>query len=165
MCLFFNLKVLFQNNLLTHIYNMSFKNLILTIVIGAAFTACGSGNSATAEQKQEGMTEFNAGGPVEYTNNATITPDAKLPIVIDFNATWCGPCQRFAPTFEAVAKEMQGKAIFMSVNVDNSPVAAQQFEVSAIPQISILMPDGTVTSTVGYMEKDQFLQFLAPISK
>ena len=51
----------------------------------------------------------------------------------------------------------------MSVDVDNSPNAARQFEVSAIPQVSILMPDGTITSTVGYMEKAQFLQFLKDI--
>lgn len=142
---------------------MKLKNLCLSIIIGTVFAACGSGNTATAEDRKDTSVGLEAKPVVEYTQNATIAPDSKLPIIIDFNATWCGPCQRFAPIFEAVAKEYKGKAIFMSVNVDNSPNAARQFEVSAIPQVSILMPDGTITSTVGYMEKAQFLQFLKDI--
>lgn len=144
---------------------MKLKLFAIATFTAAALTACGSGNSATAEQKAEDMTEFDAGGPVEYVNNATITPDKTLPTVIDFNATWCGPCRRFAPIFEEVAKEYKGKAIFMSVNVDNSPIAAQQFEVSAIPQVSILLPDGTYTSSVGFMEKEQFVEFLSTAIK
>lgn len=112
------------------------------------------------EPESDGTVEFNAGGPVEYVNNATITPDATLVTIIDFNATWCGPCQRFAPIFEEVAKEMKGKAKFVSVDVDNSPVAAQQFNVQSIPQITVLKPDGTYKSTIGFMEKDQFIKFL-----
>ena len=142
---------------------MKLKNLCLSIIIGTIFAACGSGNTATAEDRKDNTVEITAGPVVEYKRNATIAPDEKLPIIIDFNATWCGPCRRFAPIFEAVAKEYKDKAIFMSVDVDNSPNAARQFEVSAIPQVSILMPDGTITSTVGYMEKAQFLQFLKDI--
>lgn len=142
---------------------MTLKHLPLSLLAAAFFCSCGSGNTATAEEKSEATTEVAAESQIEYTTNATITPDKNLPTVIDFNATWCGPCQRFAPIFEEVAKEYKGKAIFMSVNVDNSPRAAQQFEVSAIPQISILMPDGTVTSSVGFMDRQQFLEFLKPI--
>lgn len=104
-------------------------------------------------------------GPIEYAENTHITPDAKKPIVIDFNAKWCGPCQRFAPTFDAVAKELSDKAIFISVNIDNSPATATQFGVTAVPQISILMPDGSVRSTIGFMEKSDFLRFLGPIAE
>ena len=53
----------------------------------------------------------------------------------------------------------------MSVDVDNSPETARQFEVSAIPQVSILMPDGTITSTVGFMDKDQFVDFISKAVK
>lgn len=139
--------------------------IVTAAVIAMLSMACGSGNKATAEQKAEGMTEFDAGGPVEYANNATVSPDKELPVIIDFNATWCGPCRRFAPIFEEVAKEYKGKAIFMSIDVDNSPVAARQFEVSAIPQVSILLPDGTYTSTVGFMEKQQFIDFISSAVK
>lgn len=142
---------------------MTFRHLAITLLAATFFCACGSGSSATAEEKNEAVTELPSDGAVVYTKNAEISPDKKLPVVIDFNATWCGPCQRFAPIFEETAKAYKGKAIFMSVDVDKAPEAARQFEVSAIPQVSILMPDGTITSTVGYMEKAQLLEFLKPL--
>ena len=138
---------------------MKLRHLCLSLISAAALASCG--NSVTAEQRTDATnTTPDNGEVVKLTSNTTISPDKKLPIVIDFNATWCGPCQRFAPIFEAVAKEYGDKAIFMSVDVDVAPNAAHQFEVTAIPQVSILMPDGNVTSTVGFMEKSQFLQFL-----
>lgn len=144
---------------------MTLRNLAISLLAATFFCACGSGNTATAEEKPQAITEQTAesDGVISYDKNAAITPDEKLPVIIDFNATWCGPCQRFAPIFEETAKAYKGKAIFMSVDVDKSPLAAQQFEVSAIPQVSILMPDGTMTSTVGYMEKAQFIDFLKPL--
>ncbi len=147
------------------------RQKLLTIATAALLSAmaagCGSGNSAAAEQKAESKAEaaVEADGPVSFAKNATVTPDETLPVIIDFNATWCGPCRRFAPIFEEVAKEYKGKAIFMSIDVDNSPVAAQQFEVSAIPQVSILLPDGTYTSSVGFMEKQQLVDFISSAVK
>lgn len=133
------------------------RHLCFSLITTALLASCG--NSATAEQRTDAAPATTE-AVVKLTSNTTIKPDKKLPTVIDFNATWCGPCQRFAPIFDAVAKEYADKAIFMSVDVDIAPKAAHQFEVSAIPQVTILMPDGTVTSTVGFMEKSQFLQFL-----
>lgn len=141
---------------------MKIKNLCLA-VITAALVACGS-SSATAEERNTDVTKPET-SVVVYTDNAAIKPDKTLPVVIDFNATWCGPCHRFAPIFETVAKEYKDKAIFMSVDVDKSPKAARQFEVSAIPQVSILMPDGKVTSTVGFMDKERFTEFLSKAIK
>lgn len=145
---------------------MTLRKLFLSVIVGATFVACGSSDSAAKETNTPPeMTEVKEGEPVAYKLNATISPDKELPTVIDFSATWCGPCQRFAPIFEATAKEYKGKAIFMSVDVDNSPVTARQFEVSAIPQVSILMPDGTITSTVGFMDKAQFTDFISKAIK
>ena len=151
---------------------MKLKLFAIAALSLSIFASCGNkaekeatDNTTATEQKAEGMTEFDAGGPVEFTNNATVTPDKTLPTIIDFNATWCGPCQRFAPIFEEVAKEFKGKAIFMSIDVDNSPIAAQQFEVNSIPQITILMTVGTYKSTVGFMEKQQFIDFISPSLK
>ncbi|MDE6121609.1 MAG: thioredoxin family protein [Duncaniella dubosii] len=145
---------------------MTLRKLLLSVIVGATFVACGSSDSAAKETNTKPeMTQVKEGEPIVYTLNSTISPDKQLPTVIDFSATWCGPCRRFAPIFEETAKEYKGKAIFMSVDVDNSPETARQFEVSAIPQVSILMPDGTITSTVGFMEKDQFVDFISKAVK
>ena len=98
---------------------------------------------------------------VEHLTGGTLAPHSTLPIVIDFNATWCGPCRQFAPIFHEVAEELKGKALFYSVDVDRNELVARQFGVRSIPQISILYPDGTVRTTVGFMPKEEFIKFLA----
>jgi thioredoxin 1 len=55
------------------------------------------------------------------------------PVVVDFWATWCGPCLSIAPTFEALAREFSGKAKFVKVDVDKAKDAAQHFRVSSMP--------------------------------
>ncbi len=90
---------------------------------------------------------------------AEVQPDATRPVVMDFNATWCGPCKRFEPIYEAAAKA-HPEAVFLSIDVDENPKAAEQFEVRNIPMVVIMMPDGTTRSTVGFMEKAEFDEFL-----
>lgn len=97
---------------------------------------------------------------VKEMTDGTIAPDAKLPVVIDFNAVWCPPCRKFAPVFHQIAEEYAGKAVFLSVDVDNVPSAARQFGVSSIPQVSVLMPDSSVTTSVGYMTADELKHFI-----
>ncbi len=120
-----------------------------------AVAAVTTETAAAAAQAEE------APDVVEKWGNTPIEPDATMPTVIDFNATWCGPCVKFGPVYHAVAAEYAGKARFLSVDVDDARDVAVKFGVSSIPQISVLMPDGTVRSTVGYMTADEFRDFLA----
>ncbi|MCM1521692.1 MAG: thioredoxin domain-containing protein [Muribaculaceae bacterium] len=102
---------------------------------------------------------------VREVPDEAISPDTNLPIVIDFTAAWCPPCRKFGPIFHSVAEEMEGKAIFLSVNVDNSPTPAIQFGVSSIPQVSVLMPDSSVVSAVGFMTADELKKFINSAAK
>lgn len=101
---------------------------------------------------------------VVLENDDNILPDEMpLPIVIDFNATWCGPCQKFGPVFHKVAAEYQGKANFASADVDVCKKLADQFKIGSIPAVMIIYPSAAkkdnVTS-VGYMDEDAFKAFL-----
>lgn len=78
------------------------------------------------------------------------------PIVVDFNATWCGPCRAFAPIFEEMSKKYSGKIQFISVDVDRCPDVANAFQVQSIPFILFVTPDGKVNSHVGMMESADF---------
>lgn len=78
------------------------------------------------------------------------------PIVVDFNATWCGPCRKFAPIFEEMSKKYSGQIQFISVDVDRCPDVANAFEVQSIPFILFVTPDGKISSHVGMMEAADF---------
>lgn len=85
----------------------------------------------------------------------------KIDKVIDFNATWCGPCKAFAPIFEAVGEEYAGKIKFESVDVDENPELAQKYDVQSIPMVVLLDKDGNVIdSYIGFMDETQFKQLL-----
>ena len=78
------------------------------------------------------------------------------PIVVDFNATWCGPCRAFAPLFDKMAEKYSGQIQFISVDVDRCPEVANAFEVQSIPFILFVSPDGKIDSHVGMMEEAEF---------
>lgn len=145
---------------------MKLKPLALALTLGAitSLSACGAKSDnqtpAQADPPAQTTTAAAKGEAVEeYAANSSITP-GDLPVVIDFNATWCGPCRRFGPVFHQVAQAWQGRARFISVDVDRNPATAQAFGVSSIPQLTVLMPDGKTQTTVGAMDQAQFEQFL-----
>uniref|UniRef100_A0A0G4IE57 Thioredoxin domain-containing protein n=1 Tax=Chromera velia CCMP2878 TaxID=1169474 RepID=A0A0G4IE57_9ALVE len=63
-----------------------------------------------------------------------------LKILIDFTATWCGPCQRIAPIFAELATEMEGKIILIKVDVDANGETAEKFGIEAMPTFKVVDP-------------------------
>ncbi len=71
------------------------------------------------------------------------------PVLLDFWASWCGPCRMVAPTIEKLAGEFEGRAIIGKVNVDEEQALAEQFKVMSIPSIFILKGGEVVEKMVG----------------
>jgi thioredoxin 1 len=85
---------------------------------------------------------------------------ATLPVVVDFYATWCGPCRQLAPTMDSLADQYAGKIKFVKVNVDESPKLAQKFQVEGIPML-LFFKDGKLAETsVGLLTKADLVQHL-----
>ncbi|RDY29022.1 thioredoxin [Romboutsia weinsteinii] len=75
--------------------------------------------------------------------------------VVDFFATWCGPCKMLTPVFEALGQEMDGEARFVKVDIDQSLEIAQQFRISTVPTMMIFKDGKPVESLVGFMPKEK----------
>jgi thioredoxin 2 len=83
-----------------------------------------------------------------------------LPIVVDFWAPWCGPCQAMAPRFEQAARQMEPKARFAKVNSDEEPNLAARFNIRSIPTLLVLRQGREIARQSGAMDTAALTRWL-----
>ena len=86
--------------------------------------------------------------------------DAAPLAMVDFWASWCGPCKMISPTVEALAEQYEGKALVCKVNVDEEPDLARRFGVMSIPTVVFLKNGREFDRKVGVMPAEAFTQVL-----
>ncbi|MBP5358332.1 MAG: thioredoxin [Treponema sp.] len=85
---------------------------------------------------------------------------SELPVVVDFWASWCGPCQMMGPVVEELSDELEGKVKFCKVNVDDNPELAQNYDVMSIPNFKLFKNGEMAGEQVGAVGKDGLLSLI-----
>jgi len=86
-------------------------------------------------------------GQTEWIKQTTIM--TSKPMVIDFYATWCGPCKQLAPILDEIEAGHKGEVMFKRIDVDENPDMAREFNVQSIPMLMFVTPKGEYQTIVG----------------
>jgi thioredoxin 1 len=82
---------------------------------------------------------------------------AKVPILVDFYADWCGPCRMMAPVLEEIAGEMEGKLDVGKLNVDENQEIAARYKVMSIPMMIVFRNGEAAAATIGRQSKEDLM--------
>ena len=85
---------------------------------------------------------------------------SEVPVLLDFWATWCGPCKMVSPIVDEVANEVEGKAKVGKVNVDEEQELASAFQIMSIPTLVVIQNGKLVKQAVGVRSKSEILEML-----
>jgi len=83
---------------------------------------------------------------------------SELPVLVDFFAEWCGPCQMMGPIVEELAKELEGKVKVVKVNVDQAPQVSEKYSIMSIPTLILFKNGQIVKQMVGFRGKEDLLK-------
>lgn len=86
--------------------------------------------------------------------------ESKIPVVVDFWASWCGPCRMLAPILEEVDKEAADKALIAKVNVDEQQELSAKFKIMSIPTILIFKNGKEAEKVVGLIQKEKLIDII-----
>ena len=94
---------------------------------------------------------------VNDTNFETEVLNSDVPVVVDFWATWCGPCRKLSPILDDIATEFGNKVKFVKVNTDDNIKTAKDYAISGLPSLLVFKDGKAVERLVGLMPKSAII--------
>ena len=79
--------------------------------------------------------------------------NSEQPVLVDFYATWCGPCKALAPILEQLKNEYDGKATILKVDVDENPDLASQYDIRSVPTLMVFKNGNIIQTVKGFPGK------------
>jgi thioredoxin len=101
-----------------------------------------------------------SGGGMGHTTSISAVRTAKVPVLVEFYADWCGPCKVVGPMVEELAQELKGKAVVIRINVDEDPKLARDHGVGPIPTFIAFKSGREIGRQIGGIPKAQMRQML-----
>lgn len=139
-----------------------YKSTALAIMFLLTLASCGNAgaqNDKKTDNKATTIAELTADGFRTKVYDLSKSPLVYLgdkPAIVDFTASWCGPCQRITPILNELATEYNGEIVIYKVDIDKNRELATAFNVSSIPALLYIPLDGEPVMTIGARDKGKF---------
>lgn len=155
---------------------MNFKTLLSTIfALSILILACASCSRCNSGRSTDGESAHPETVPAD--SEAAVTPDSAAmaaaripeaapgkPRVLEFSATWCGPCKRQKPIYEEAKKKYGDRIDMESIDVDENPELAQKYHVDAVPTFIFLDGRGKIAGRANFLDADQLEDALSRLA-
>lgn len=112
------------------------------------------GNSKASEKVIELTDNIFKEKIFNYETSKTWKFEGNMPVIIDFYATWCGPCRVLSPLVEEIAKKYEGKILVYKVDTDKEPRLAQSMGIQSLPTLFFIPVKGQPRTTVGSIPRE-----------
>ncbi len=167
---------------------MNIKSLLLFVAFAALVAGCsqnkqgkntsmGNNRSEITDRQKKSIDSNATGGIVNYLTTAEFKKmvmdydlhpqewvfEGNRPAIVDFYATWCGPCKMTAPIVEELAKEYNGKIDFYKVDINKEPEIADAFGIQSIPTFLFISVKGNPTIRMGAMQKEDLEKIIKSV--
>ena len=128
--------------------------LMALLILAACETKSEKSNTAAssdmAEQSEMPAASLEDEGQKEWKKQTTLM--SSKPMVVDFYATWCGPCKELTPILDKIEQNHKGDVIFKRIDIDKEPELALEFGVDAVPTLMFVTPKGEYQTLLGLQE-------------